>query len=213
MEMQILKGQTVLFQGDSITDWGRDYKDPNSLGTGYPLMIASRFGAMYPQLGVKFLNRGVSGNRVCQMRERWQEDCLNLRPDWVSVLIGINDTWRRFDGNDLITPAKDYERDLYACLYSAREQGARVIVLEPFVLPYTPEMAGAWREDLDPRIAAARRVARQVEALYVPLDGLFAQAERQAPSGYWTKEGVHPTCAGAGLIAQAWLEAVGAIRK
>ena len=80
----------------------------------------------------------------------------------------------------------DYERDLRACLSSAKAQGARLIVMEPYVLPFTPEMAGVWREDLDPRIAAARRAARAVDAIYVPLDGLFAQAERRASSAYWT---------------------------
>lgn len=210
MDLQIKGGQTVLFQGDSVTDCGRERQNPDALGTGYPLVIASRFGAAYPELAVKFLNRGVSGDRVCQMRARWQEDCLDLRPDWVSVLIGINDTWRRFDGNDLITSAADYERDLAACMESAAKQGARLIVLEPFVLPCCVEMATSWREDLDPRIAAARRVARAYDALYVPLDGLFAQAERRAPGTYWTAEGVHPTCAGHGLIANAWLDAVGA---
>jgi acyl-CoA thioesterase I len=93
-------GDLVLFQGDSITDAGRDYLNPNHLGYGYSLMASAWFQALYPEKQVRFLNRGISGNRAIDLAERWQEDCLDLRPTWISLLIGINDTWRRYDQND-----------------------------------------------------------------------------------------------------------------
>ena len=96
--MTIIKpNSTVLFQGDSITDWGRDRKDPDSLGNGYPLVIASMFPALFPELNVKFINRGIGGDRTEHLVARWQEDCIDLKPDFVSIMIGINDVWHAFN--------------------------------------------------------------------------------------------------------------------
>lgn len=208
MRTMIEAGQTVLFQGDSITDAGRDRANPAGLGTGYALLAAAQFRALHPQLDVTFLNRGVGGDRVCNLQVRWQADCLDLRPDWVSILIGVNDTWRRFDRDDP-TSAEAYEAGLADILSQVRDRlGARMLLLEPFLLPTDEAKATVWREDLDPKIQAARRQARAFGALYVPLDGLFAAACAKAPAAYWAADGVHPTIAGAGLIAQAWLDAV-----
>jgi len=201
----------VLFQGDSITDAGWDRENPNEdLGTGYANMAASWFSALYPERNVRFLNRGISGNRVKDLRARWEEDCLELKPDWVSIMIGINDCWRRFDSNDP-TPVRDYEADYRDILTQVAEKlGARLIMLEPFLLP-VPKDREAWREDLDPKIDAARRLAREFGAVYVPLDGLFAAAAVRREPAFWAPDGVHPTPAGHALIAQAWLRAVEAI--
>lgn len=200
----------VLFQGDSITDAGRSRSDDGDLGTGYAAMVAAWFAALYPEKRVTFINRGISGNRAKDLRARWQSDCLDLKPDWVSILIGINDTWRRYDSGDP-TSASDYEANYRAILESVRENlpSARLILLEPFVLP-TPDRA-AWREDLDPKIDAVRRLARTFNAIYVPLDGLFAAAAAQRDPAFWAGDGVHPSLAGHGLIAQAWLRALQAI--
>jgi lysophospholipase L1-like esterase len=200
----------VLFQGDSITDCGRNYTDGNDLGTGYAMLVAAWFSAAYPEKRVRFLNRGISGHRVADLRARWQQDCLDLRPTWVSILIGVNDTWRRYDSNDP-TPAEAFERDYRAILAATRDRlGARLILCEPFLLP-VPDDRIAWREDLDPKIAAVRRLAREFDALYVPLDGLFAAAATRREPAFWLPDGVHPTPAGHALIAQAWLKAVGAL--
>lgn len=92
MEKRLIKqGDTVLFQGDSITDAGRDRSNGADLGRGYALMAAGWFNALFPEVGAKFLNRGISGNRVKDLQARWQQDCVDLQPDWVSIYIGIND--------------------------------------------------------------------------------------------------------------------------
>ncbi len=90
----------VLLQGDSITGGGRNYADGNDLGTGYAMLVAAWFSAAYPEQRVRFINRGMGGNRVCDLKARWQRDCLDRRPAWVSILIGVNDTWRRYDSNN-----------------------------------------------------------------------------------------------------------------
>lgn len=199
----------VLFQGDSITDTGRDRVNPHSLGRGYANLVASWFQALYPEKEVQFLNRGISGDRVVNLEARWDEDCVQLQPDVLSIMIGINDCWRRFDRNDPTT-TEDFAAGFHRLLTRVRQEtSARLILLEPFLVPVKPELQ-AWRENLDPKIQVGRELAREFHALYVPLDGLFAQACcRQQPS-YWAPDGVHPSYGGHGLIAQAWLSTIGA---
>ena len=203
-------GALVLFQGDSITDAGRYYDDPLDMGAGYARMAASRFAEAFGDKGVRFLNRGISGNRAVDLKERWYRDCLALEPDWVSIMIGVNDAWRRYDSDDP-TSCDDFAESYRDILTRTRDvPAARLIMLEPFVLPVSPEVVG-FREDLDPKIEAVRSLAEEFDAILVPLDRLFAQAvSRQAPS-YWSEDGVHPTLAGHELIAEAWLEAVSAL--
>jgi len=192
----------VLLQGDSITDGGRNYADGNDLGTGCAMLVAAWFSAAYPEKRVRFINRGVGGNCAHDLRARWQRDCVDLRPAWVSILIGVNDTWRRYDSNDP-TPVDAFERDYRAILTAVHDRlKARLIICEPFLLPVADDR-NTWREDLDPKIAAVRRLAREFEAIYVPLDGLFAAAAARRELAFWLPDGVHPTPAGHALIAQA----------
>jgi lysophospholipase L1-like esterase len=201
---------TVLFQGDSITDCGRNYNDPGSLGNGYAHLIASQFGFLYPDSGVTFLNRGISGNRMPDLEARWQQDCLDLKPDVLSIYIGINDTWRRYD-NDDYTPAEVfYERYRKLIVNTKNKLDVSLVLIEPFVLP-VPEDRRAWREDLDPKIAVVRSLAAEFKTLYVPLDGLFAASSMSTGPAYWAADGVHPSAPGHALIADAWLRAVKAI--
>jgi acyl-CoA thioesterase-1 len=201
------QGDIVLFQGDSITDAGRNRDNGNDLGSGYALMAAGLFGAKYPEKKVQFLNRGIGGNRVINLQGRWEEDCLDLKPTVVSIYIGINDTWRRFDRNDETT-AEHFESGYRDLLNRTKEKlDAKLVLIEPFVLPH-PADRKRWREDLDPKITVVRELAREFGAKLVPLDGLFAAASMRAEPSYWAHDGVHPSPAGHALIAQAWLQAV-----
>ena len=198
----------VLFQGDSITDCGRNKNDGKSLGFGYAMMAASWFSALYPEKRVTFLNRGISGNRTKDLLARFDEDFLALKPDWISILIGINDVWRRYDSNDP-TPLEVFENNYRRLLTLIKEQiGAGLIICEPFVLP-VPQDRETWREDLDPKIQVVRSLAREFGAYYVPFDGLFAQAAARTSPSFWAPDGVHPSPAGHALMAQAWLRTVG----
>ncbi|WP_163859511.1 SGNH/GDSL hydrolase family protein [Paenibacillus elgii] len=204
---KIEDGAVVLFQGDSITDCGRNREAGSDLGRGYALIASALFASKYPEKQVQFINRGISGNRVKDLQQRWQEDCLDLKPTWVSIYIGINDTWRRYDRNDP-TSVEAFAEGYRDLIVRTKETlDAKLILVEPFVLP-VPEDRKRWREDLDPKINAVRELAREFETLYVPLDGLFAAASSKAPSAYWAPDGVHPSPAGHALIANAWLEAV-----
>jgi len=206
-------GTVVLFQGDSITDCGRDRAatEPNradALGTGYPLLIASQHLAARPDSGFRFFNRGVSGNTVPDLDARWQSDALDLRPDVLSVLIGVNDLWHKLMGQYAGTVAQ-YEAGYAALLERTRRAlpDVRLVVLEPFALR-TGAVTDAWFPEFDQRRAAAARVAARAGATIVPLHSMFERLSAEAPPAYWAADGVHPTVAGHGAIAQLWMQSV-----
>jgi len=205
MPIQLQKNMRILFQGDSITDAGRG--KPPGLGTGYARIAADIMLSRAPELGLTIMNRGISGNRAKDLVERWGRDCVELKPDVVSIMIGINDTWRAFDSDDPTT-AEAFEASYRTILERTRdESGAKIVMVEPFVLACPPDRV-AWRADLDPKIAAVRRLAREFTDVYVPLDGLFAEACTRVAPDYWAPDGVHPTGPGHAFIALEWLKAV-----
>ena len=206
-------GETVvLFQGDSITDAGRDRNSraPNAtgaLGTGYPLLAAAAALAAHPERGLKFYNRGISGNKVPDLQARWRVDALELRPDVLSILIGVNDFWHKLDLGYTGT-VREYEQQYAALLDDTRRALPRtqLIVLEPFVLR-VGAVTERWFPEFDQRRAAAARVAAQARATFVPLQALFDRRARSSPPAYWAADGVHPTPAGHALIAEHWRRA------
>jgi len=207
-------GTVILFQGDSITDCGRDRAAgaPNlaaALGNGYPLLVASHLLARRPDAGYRFFNRGVSGNTVPDCDARWPTDTIALAPDVVSILIGVNDYWHTLNGTYHGTAA-DYEQQFAALLARTRSAlpGVRLVVLEPFALR-TGVVTDQWLGPFDERRQIARRVADAAGAVYLPTQDLFDRLCREAPPSYWTADGVHPTAAGHGAIARMWMEGVG----
>ncbi|MGB9678379.1 MAG: SGNH/GDSL hydrolase family protein [Thermoanaerobacteraceae bacterium] len=208
--MMIKQGEKILFIGDSITDTERNRDDFNDLGFGYPMFVASWFFAMYPDMNIQFINRGIGGNRVKDLKERWTHDCIELKPDWVSIFIGINDCWRRYDSNDP-THIDAFESDYRDILNQVKEKlNAKIIIIEPFVLP-TSEDKIQWREDLDPKIQVVRKLAREFKTFFIPLDGLMARLCTKKDPSFWAEDGVHPTFAGHAFIAQEWLKIVKAL--
>lgn len=207
-------GPTILFQGDSITDCGRNRKvdQPNAgpaLGTGYPLLVASEVLDAHPDAGLRFFNRGVSGDKVPDLAKRWDADTIALRPDVLSILIGVNDYWARSKHGYTGTP-RDYEEGYDALL--ARTRAAlpqvRLVILEPFVLRFGAVDA-SWFPEFDERRAIAARVAQRAGATYVALQAMFDDLARKAPPEHWLIDGVHPTPAGHAAIAEQWRRAVG----
>jgi acyl-CoA thioesterase I len=202
--VEVPRGGRVLFIGDSITEGGRDRSCGDDLGTGYAMMAGAWFTARHPGHRVDFVNRGVSGNRVRDLRARWDTDCLALDPDVVSILIGVNDTWWRYSHDDP-TSAADFAHDYRHILAATHRLGARIILVEPFLVPVDDAQRG-WRADLDPKVDVVRRLAAEFDATLVAVDELFRDAG--VDDRVWTRDGVHPTPFGHALIAQAWLRAV-----
>jgi acyl-CoA thioesterase I len=202
-----VKDMSILFIGDSITDCGRRADPSRPMGHGYAFMVSSRLSALYPDLDLKFVNRGVSGDRAGDLAARWQWDCIKLRPSLVSILAGVNDTWRRFDSGDPVSGgefAASYRRILEM---TKRETQAAIVLCEPFLLA-CGQVDDEWFKDLEPKIEAVRSLAREFSCILVPLVEAFAGASAQASPGYWAEDGVHPTAAGHALVAQTWLKHV-----
>ena len=207
-------GDVILFQGDSITDAGRSREKasiPNEqagLGSGYAWLAAGALLVDRPNDQLKIYNRGISGNKVYQLAERWESDCLELKPTLLSVLIGVNDIWHKLGGKYDGT-IEVYERDYRALLDRTRKALPKVkfVVCEPFVL-----RCGAvdekWFPEFDKYRAAAKRVAEAYHAIFVPFQTMFDQAIKFAPPEHWAKDGVHPSSAGASLMAHEWLKKV-----
>jgi len=211
---KIPKGATLLFQGDSITDmlWGRNQADRNHyLGHSYVYLIASRLHTDMPEAQLNFLNRGVSGNTVGDLRARWQKDALDLHPDVLSILVGINDVGRAVRANrevDVAAFAADY-RSLLVQSRKANPQ-LKIVLLEPFILPVTrvKDAWDAWSGRVDLLRPVVAELARDFDAVLIETQAIFnAAAERAAPE-HWIWDGVHPLPQGHELIARHWIEAV-----
>jgi acyl-CoA thioesterase-1 len=199
-------GDTLLFQGDSITDVGR-LDTPDNLGTGYPALLAGALAAR--SVGVRVLNRGVGGDRTVELLARWQADCLDLKPDVLSVSIGVNDVWRlrgEWNGQSYVS-GDAFEANYRRLLDQAREAGVRRFVLmSPTSID--EEQDGELAALLDERTAQVKILAREFDAVYVPARETFRKALRDQPAVQWTLDGCHPTAAGHGLLAAAWWDAV-----
>jgi lysophospholipase L1-like esterase len=206
----IQPGDVLLFQGDSITDAGRKRdaaSTPNSqpaLGDGYAWLAASQLLVDRPGDAIKIFNRGISGNKVLDLAARWQADCLDLKPNVLSILIGVNDLWHKLNGNYEGT-AEAYEsqyRDLVSQTRKALPE-VRLVICEPFVL-----RCGAVTDDWFPRFdqyrSAAKRVADEAHARFVPFQTMFDEASKIAPPERWAADGVHPTADGAARMAHTW---------
>lgn len=201
----------IVFQGDSITDVGRNTNNGStvSLGQGYPLMIAGELCSRYPGK-IDIVNRGISGNRIVDVYARIKADCWNLCPDLFSILIGVNDVWHEFGGANGVD-AKRFEiiYDLLLGGTAERFPNAKVFVLEPFVLrgTATDSVWDAFYSEVRLRAEASERIAEKYGQIFIPLQKPFEAACEGNSSAYWLADGVHPTPAGHKLIAGEWLNA------
>lgn len=192
----------VVFAGDSVTECGRQ-DDPDGLGSGYVRHLAS---TLVPG-GARVTNAGVGGDRLVDLEDRWAADVIAREPDLVSVMIGINDTWRRYDSG--IPSEMGAFTDRYRHLLARLPSDARIVLLEPFLLPVAADQE-RWREDLDPRIEAVHLLAEEFDAVLVPIDAILNRLARTLGAPALAGDGVHPTERGHREIAAAWARTVAA---
>lgn len=205
------KDCVLLFQGDSITDTYRtDAENPDeALGKGYPAMIAEKLAADYADLNITVINRGISGNRTCDLIKRWDKDCIDLKPDYISLLIGINDTWRAFDSNDPTT-AEQYEENMRVLLSRIKnETDAKVLILNPFLLDSMPDKP-RMRPDLVEKQAVVAKLVKEFETDFIDLQEIFDKAVASGTAmTKLSEDGVHPTEYGHSVIAEEWIKHMG----
>lgn len=204
----------ILFMGDSITDAMRDKDSDAYMGAGYATMAAGVLGRKEPY-AYEFMNRGISGNRIVDLHARIRKDMINLQPDYISILIGVNDVWHEYTVKNGV--AADKFEVLYDMMIAELQRdipGVKIMILEPFVLPGSKTRTeegkpGRWEHfstETPLRAAAAKRIADKYGLVFVPLQERFDKVNADAPDGYWLRDGVHPTAAGHDLIKEAWLE-------
>lgn len=204
----------ILFVGDSITDAGRNRENDDYRGAGYATMVTGELSFSEPY-AFEFVNRGINGNRIIDLHGRIRKDMINLKPDYISILIGVNDVWHEYTGQNGVSA------DKFEILYDMMIQelqrdipGVKIMILEPFVLPGSKtrteeEKPGRWEHfstETPLRAAVAKRIAEKYNLVFVPLQEKFDAVNIGAPDGYWLLDGVHPSAAGHTLIKKAWLE-------
>lgn len=212
--IDLKKDDVILFQGDSITDVGRDRdakeaNHVNGLGKGYPFLASARLLNDFPTHQLQIYNRGISGNKVPQLQERWEEDCLLLRPNVLSILIGVNDYWHKRGGNyegNAQTFKSQYKELLETTLQELPQ--VKLIIGEPFVVNNVKHVTDDWFPEVKEYQQAVREIASEFNALLIPYQKIFDEACKVAGGAYWTTDGVHPSLAGAELMAEAWLQSI-----
>lgn len=199
-----MKKIKLLFQGDSITDAGRDRNDIHNLGNGYPKYAAEFLKEKYPDVEFEFIDLGISGNQTKDLVARLDKDFTDINPDIVSILIGINDVWLHASEKDCI-PDEVFEERYRTVLKALKQKtNAKIMMMEPFLIPAEDMLF--CREDLYKKIEIERKLAREFADVYMPLDGLLASAYTNEDPLSFAADGVHPTAKGAEYIGKLYVD-------
>jgi len=215
-KLTLKKGDTILFQGDSITDAGRDKKnqkkpnDQSTLGRGYPLYIGSDLLGSHPELDLQIYNRGISGHKVPQLQKRWKKDTIDLQPAVLSILIGVNDMWHKMNGKYDGT-VETYRTGYDALIKDTLKKlpNTTIVICEPFALK-CGAVKDNWFPEMDERRAVAKEIAEKHNTYWVPFQTMFDEAIAAGTKPeHWARDGVHPSFSGHSLMAQTWRKVVG----
>lgn len=214
-KIELKKGAVILFQGDSITDEGRkkdklEANDTAGLGRGYPADAAGMIIADYPELELKFYNRGISGNKVPDLAARWQTDCIDLKPDILSILIGVNDIWHTIAfGSTYKGTIADYEEGYRKLIKDAlaAKPDTRVVICEPFTS--RENFKSSEGKTVADFAMVAKKIADDLKLTFVPFQAEIDKACKAAPANFWLWDGIHPSQPGHAMMAQVWRKAVG----
>lgn len=208
--------EIILFQGDSITDCGRNREDASSTGVGYVHMVKGELGCEYPG-EYEFINKGISGNRIVDVYARIKKDIINLKPEYLSLLIGVNDVWHELGGKHNGVAADKFEKiyDMLITEILEALPNVKIMIMEPFVLEAEktaateaePERWDCFRTEVPLRAAAAKRIAEKYGLSFIALQDKFNEACKLAPASYWLRDGVHPTPMGHWIIKNEWIKA------
>ncbi|GIH06554.1 lipase [Rhizocola hellebori] len=203
--MQFGPGQRIVFIGDSITDSER-LRDVPPYGNGYMSLVRAFVTARHPELGLTWFNTGISGNTVRDLDGRWEEDVVELKPHWLSVMIGINDIWRAFEdrGSEAV-PIGEYEETLHRLLKRAVDgTGCKLILADPYLIE---------ADQAEPQLVETRRycevvarLAAEFGALHVRSQEAFDRALTTTSSLDWAHDRIHPNLPGHAVLAQAFLD-------
>ena len=201
-----MKKIKILFQGDSITDADRDRSDYHKMGLGYAAIVVQKLTEKYPDVDFEFINLGLSGNRTDQLFDRLTPDCVELEPDIVSVLIGINDVWHRYEYEFI--PTTDEQIALnFQCILERikRDTKAKLLVFQPFT---EGDDQARMQPDVDRLIDIVNSTAENYADTYIKLNDIIHADEHYGEEHYFTRDGVHPNPCGAEFIANIYIDAI-----
>ena len=204
----------ILFQGDSITDAGRDWNNDAQLGRGYAHLVEASLGYSEPNQH-EFINKGISGNRIVDLYARIKRDIINYKPDVMSILIGVNDVWHEIGDSPNGVDADKFFK-IYSMLIEEVKEALpniKIMILEPFVLEAcsTTEHWEYFKTETAKRAEMAKRIAEKYNLSFIPLQKGFDELAKKAPNSYWLGDGVHPTAKGHEYIKNEWLRAYKAL--
>lgn len=203
-DVKKMKKIKLLFQGDSITDAHRDRSDIHNLGEGYPKYAAALLKEKYPDIDFEFIDLGISGNQTKDLLKRLQSDFIDINPDIVSILIGVNDVWHYAEGKKWLDN-EVFEQNYRTVLETIKTQTrAKIMMLEPFLIPVPDKQF--FREDLAPKIEIIRKLSREYADAYLPTDGLLQAAFIGDTPTSFCADGVHPTAKGAEFIGKLYVD-------
>lgn len=212
--ISIQQDDIILFQGDSITDAGRNKENmepnvANAFGNGYAMLAAGSLLNSHAGKNLTIFNKGISGNRVPDLINRWEKDTVSIKPNILSILIGVNDFWRTKDRGAQNSPAQ-FKQQYQQLLEETLKHLPRVqlIIGEPFGVKNVKHVTDDWFPDFPAYQQVTKEIAKEFNAVFIPYQAIFDKAEKQASGDYWTTDGVHTTLAGASLMAQSWLQAI-----
>ena len=198
----------ILFQGDSVTDAGRDRSDPHDMGNGYPRFASAMIQDSFPDTEFEFIDLGISGNRTEHLVERMEADFIEIQPDIVSILIGVNDVWHHYAFEYAETTDEQFESNYRTLLDAIKSRtNARILMIQPFQLETVDPAKQELCEELARKQAIVKKLADEYADAYLPLDEVLHSMTEEEPA-YYAADGVHPTPDGACCIGEAYLGAI-----
>ena len=196
----------ILFQGDSVTDAGRDRSQSSDMGFGYPKYASAMIEDAFPDIDFAFVNLGISGNRTEDLVARMQSDFIEIQPDIVSIMIGINDVWHHYAFSCTYTSGEAFEQNYTTLLEEIKQKtNAKIMIIQPFLIDVPDKQT--LKAELAEKQAIVKSLADKYADVYLPMHEIF-QADKAQDKTVYAADGVHPTEDGACLIAQKYLEAV-----
>ncbi|RYD94424.1 MAG: lysophospholipase [Sphingobacteriales bacterium] len=215
-KITLKKDDVILFHGDSITDSGRDWGKHEfntipGLGNGYVLLSAAKLLNKHADKNLTIYNKGISGFKTNQLLTKWDDDFLKIKPNVVSIMIGVNDYWHTLLPQIKYTGTlDDYRVNYRKTLENIKTQlpGTKLIIGEPFAVKGVKSVDDKWYPAFDGYRKVSKELAAEYGAIFIPYQAVFDEALKVAPGSYWTTDGVHPSIAGTSLMSQAWLKAI-----
>ena len=208
-----MKNIKILFQGDSITDAGRDRRNYHDMGQGYPKYASAYIAEAHPDVDFEFINFGISGNRTSELFDRLYPDAINFQPDIISILIGVNDIWHRYNNPPVKTTDEQFALN-YKCILEElkRSTNAKIVMIAPYVL--ADPVREVLYPDLDRILPVVKELADKYADVFIPLNEILAEAEKKQPAPlYYSNDGIHPNANGAEFIGKVYAEAIEPIIK